>query len=77
MIEINGSVIDHQENADSVEILSNVALDIGQGFLKYNGVFENFNVTRIDKMETKEFDCSPPGKIYDIGSVFFCIYFSL
>ena len=71
MIEINGSVIDHQENDESVEILQNVTLNIGQRFLTNNGILENVNVTRIDKMETKEFACSPPGKIYDIGSIFF------
>ena len=74
MIEINGSVIDHQENDESIEILQNVTLNIGQKFLNNNGLLGNLNVTRIDKMETKEFACSPPGKIYDIGSIF-CLHF--
>ena len=71
MIEINGSVIDHQENDKSVEILQNVTLNIGKYFLNNYGLLENLNVTRVDKMETKEFACSPPGKIYDIPRYLF------
>ena len=71
MIEINGSVVDHQENDKSVEILQNVTLNIGKYFLNNYGLLENLNVTRVDKMETKEFACSPPGKIYDIPRYLF------
>ena len=75
MIEINGSVIDHQENDKSVEILQNVTLNIGKYFLNNYGLLENLNVTRVDKMETKEFACSPSGEIYDIPRYLFLYNF--
>ena len=62
-VKVNGSVINHEENFQSVEISQDVILRISRNFLQLNGILENFNVTRIDKMETKGFACSPPGKL--------------
>ena len=62
-VKVNGSVINHEENFQSVEISQDVILGIARNFLQLNGILENFSVTRIDKMETKEFACSPPGKL--------------